>query len=846
VLCWVQMRTGLLLNVLLGLVGLSACGHDARHEGEQPGKIGAGATGGVEQSGSGGGAGGAGEAGVAGEPGLEPAGGSNAAAGVSGSGSEDAGASGSGGTAGNAACDEDCDDRNACTTDRCEPGGGCVHAPLADGSPCDDRDACTSADGCSNGQCAGEPRESAPSVLGTFSAYGGFREGDAPFQGTSLVLSDELVVFADRLSNGTLLSLVRIEADGTRRLLDQLTTFAALGWAQASSWSWHDIATTRLFSVGPNRFLLTGVPFGSDFFAGVFDVDGGRLIERSRMKERGYPQEQAIGRDGRFFRLDFDGLFEYRVTEAGSIEPVSRPLKPNPITSLEAELSPDGTTLYSAALGGIYRWDVTQAVPVSLDVLWPGQSFVGVEVNRSYLAVEELKANVKGSVLVYHLPELSLVTRFEADLDNQPLGFSLLGQDKIAIEWDRLAGTNRTLTSDVYPIGQNGSELLSELVIWNRCCGDTRPLQPARFAAGHSLLVLAPFQEILRLNDSGDQKRLLAPEQGNLSFVQVLDSTTVAAFDAYSSHAVDISDPAHPRLVSGSTLEQGTRTSAFQVHRAQPGGPTRLLATTQSVAVDVASGNEVTLLTSGKAEALRASVAVRLDGTPSQLLTARGAIFQLSREPGSIYRVRRYALDPAGVGTLPSEPLSDVRISLASAELGEAGSYRFAVDEATGAIALVQVWSGENARVSLHWLEASVAGLREVASTSLATQATLLDIAAERDRVAIVWSTEARVYQLVNDALVGLAEKVSTRDTSQPGYFEVWDLLGFDGTRLFLSERQGVGRAIGVSAFDAGSLQRTAFYPTASWPRSVTAVGSNLVIGGDATLTIAAPYCALR
>ncbi len=49
-----------------------------------------------------------------------------------------------------------CDDKNVCTVDACNPTGGCVHTPVADGIPCDDGVECTVGDTCSTGKC-GKP-----------------------------------------------------------------------------------------------------------------------------------------------------------------------------------------------------------------------------------------------------------------------------------------------------------------------------------------------------------------------------------------------------------------------------------------------------------------------------------------------------------------------------------------------------------------------------------------------------------------------------------------------------------------------------------------------------------------
>jgi len=48
----------------------------------------------------------------------------------------------------------DCDDRNPCTDDSCDPILGCLHLPLT-GPACDDGDPCTTDDRCTLGLCAG-------------------------------------------------------------------------------------------------------------------------------------------------------------------------------------------------------------------------------------------------------------------------------------------------------------------------------------------------------------------------------------------------------------------------------------------------------------------------------------------------------------------------------------------------------------------------------------------------------------------------------------------------------------------------------------------------------------------
>lgn len=54
--------------------------------------------------------------------------------------------------------DEDCDDFNPCTEDRCV-GGACFYAPWREGEPCRDGFDCTDPDHCEGGVCVGSPRD---------------------------------------------------------------------------------------------------------------------------------------------------------------------------------------------------------------------------------------------------------------------------------------------------------------------------------------------------------------------------------------------------------------------------------------------------------------------------------------------------------------------------------------------------------------------------------------------------------------------------------------------------------------------------------------------------------------
>ncbi|MCC6645429.1 MAG: lamin tail domain-containing protein [Polyangiaceae bacterium] len=113
-----------------GASGGAGAGGDAGTGGASGASGGAGASG---EAGAGGGAGAGGDAGAAGVAGAGGGAGAGGSGGAGAGGSGGAGGGGAGG-AGGKGCSQpsDCDDANACTTDSCDLGGTCGHAPLVD------------------------------------------------------------------------------------------------------------------------------------------------------------------------------------------------------------------------------------------------------------------------------------------------------------------------------------------------------------------------------------------------------------------------------------------------------------------------------------------------------------------------------------------------------------------------------------------------------------------------------------------------------------------------------------------------------------------------------------------
>jgi hypothetical protein len=254
------------------------------------------------------------------------------------------------------------------------------------------------------------------------------------------------------------------------------------------------------------------------------------------------------------------------------------------------------------------------------------------------------------------------------------------------------------------------------------------------------------------------------------------------------------------------------------------------------------------MLASGKGQELGAALVTGLDGTESRVLVARNELYQLSREPGNTYRLRRYSLGGAGVRKSLAL-IAESRVAFAPSDLVEPIHYWFAIDEDTGAIALLEIGAPNASPSVLHWLASPDANaalqsseLQELGSHRTERSTGIADVGFRHGRVAVVEGFAARVFSLTDGKIELVAEGAPWAGATPIRYpFET--LVDFDGKDLYVVERDYEMGLLGLSVYDATSFEQRARYRTPSWPRSLARVGDKLVIGGDTTLTIAAPAC---
>ena len=100
----------------------------------------------------------------------------------------------------------DCDDKNPCTADTCEPAAGCQHQNVA--GPCDDGNLCTEADSCKDGACqAGAPKtcdDGVPCTKDSCSLKSGACANDAAaLDGTACDADGSVCTAGDVCASGT-------------------------------------------------------------------------------------------------------------------------------------------------------------------------------------------------------------------------------------------------------------------------------------------------------------------------------------------------------------------------------------------------------------------------------------------------------------------------------------------------------------------------------------------------------------------------------------------------------------------------------------------------------------------
>jgi hypothetical protein len=728
-----------------------------------------------------------------------------------------------------------------------------VHEIAADGMACSDGNICTEQDRCIQGICGGDPRASEAEVLGSLYGYGGYREDHLGIRGSSLVLSPDRVVFLDAYGGGSRLSLVKIDSQGQLVLLDQMPTKQVLSSTSVSIWLGHSVPVFALVALEAKRFVLAGAGLPKYYQAQVYDVVDDRLVERSSVTRLvGGTSFTTAGQGDRFWSQTVSGLEEYLVASDGSISKGRSHQAVGEYGGLQAALSVDGSVLYQAQLLGIDRWDLSTEPPSKLPGLWPGRSFISLDVTAGHIATQEvsqqLGSNVLAGIQVYRTGDFSPVASFPADDTHQPIAFKLV-DGGILIEWEILDGPIRRLVSKVYRLSGDEPELQSEHLIWEDCCNSVRSIPPMRLSSAGSLVVLAPWQRVVRIEANGAQRELTGPGHGGLTQVDRIGSTLATAFDPYSSQVIDLSNPRTPKYRSGGYFE-ARQTHPVQLYRNHAEAEMLVLTSDASRATSgVAPSSQISLLESTTSEGAKPAGSIALSGDPGLVAIRGNSLYQVVQEGDAGYRLRRYVY-PFPSGTKDVAPVWEQVLAIEPDGATKKRTPAVALDPfgAGGIIAAVRENSG-GVRLHLLWFEEMEAGvtLRGLVTKELSDTGYLRNIAVARGKALLLAGDQVLTMSLRDSAFGSWGSKRIEPDASVTSQFGPETLLHFDGKRVmfrgtFFDSSAAVPRT-DTDVFDVDTWEIIASYRLESFATTLTEMNGNWLVGSDDAAHVLAPAC---
>jgi hypothetical protein len=754
-----------------------------------------------------------------------------------------------------------CDDRNPCTKDSCVAGKGCLHQPLPDDTPCNDGNICTAGDQCKKAQCQGETRESKAELLSSLYSYGGYREDDGQFQGTSLVFEGNRIVFIDPLwgwggEAGSMLSLVKVTEQGRLELLDQLPTSQSLNIAMLSMWLWYDAPIFDMFSLGQDRFVVAGSAGSGQFRASVFDIVDNHLVERSEIVTRvsGSLVSTAGGGD-RFWRLTFSGIDEFLVSPEGIITQGLSQVSMNEFSGVQTIWSDERKTLYQAKLSGIARWDLSTGQPTKMDMLWAGHSFMGVAVNANYIATQEVTQDLGASRVaalnVYRLDDLALVATFPADDYHQPVAFAFVDPG-ILVEWYISEGPIQRLVSTIYRISGAEPEALSEQLVWKDCCNNNRTIPPVRMSYRGSLAVLAPWQQVISLEANGvSQRKVTGIGHGGLTQVKALGRGLATAFDAYSSELIDLSNPRAPVFTTGGLFDT-RQTHAVQLYRSETESGICLLPIEANEADSLLTpSNQVTLLRADKGSRALPAGGIDLGEDPGFLFASGASAYLLNVSGTAGYRLRRYEAGEVSDGQ-DLTAVADQVVTVTREDAAKLIHTCAAADSFTRSIVIADQRGEFGDYVqSLYWIEEGETGfaLRGVASVPTGDNF-LYVLAAARGRALVLSSDALRVFELdgvsVSLKTVKVVEKpdAMAKTTTE---FEPDRILSFDGKRALLTGRFSADSSAtgfaNIVMLDTETWETLGAYTASTVIETAEELDGNWLLGSETAVHVITPGC---
>ena len=729
---------------------------------------------------------------------------------------------------------EACADNNPCTADLCDPEtgcanewvsdgtecpgqniqcqiahacfrGNCIEVTVPDGASCSDGQMCTVDDLCKGGQCTGTWVDREQELIGTGTTFGGSTVSRA------VALSEERVLFADAHP----LNLAVAEVGGGSMQLvaqTQLPRYRGVG---------------RLYQVDQDRVVTMAAQRSASRSLLELRVRSDGAVQQLRTARLGPNIHRSscgpAGVSGEVFYFCDD--VELRTfdlvswTEQPPIELGAR--------CQDLAVDPNGTFLVVAHNQGLVRFELTDPLAPSLSVerLFGWTDAVATD-GAIIVAHEGITAETLRILNSRTLAELASHPGDEIEgLEYTAAGFVALryltGQTQEVFEiWD---------FGDPNAPRLLGSEHRTEDVVGGSFgCRLTNVSHDFLFVGGQDALQVRKIQP----GATPAFVPLTAPAHGRMRLL-ASDGSEVHAMHRNSARAIDVSDPAYPRFVSGGVNQL---TSYF--YSMSPGGalPTTPISDRYSGPgrwTDVSNPDAPIFLGSLGLAPEHGRVVYPRDGL----------LYSFSYPSGQPHRFEVFDLSRLSPGTPHLNPIGNVVLpaSLNPAFVG-LDPTRIAVD---GSRAVVGVNNRDATVRTLIVLDVSDPAAPAVRSQTRTLQ--LIDeLALAGDRIAILESERSsvnglRIFDFVADVPVERGYL-----SLDGGVIENWKILGFDGTVLIVGIQNSTRTR--VAFFDAEAVPPTLIgdLGTGDSPQSAAVVQDHLLVATHSKVHTIYPPCPPR
>lgn len=691
------------------------------------------------------------------------------------------------------------------------------------GAPCDDLDPCTKDDACHDGRCVGTPFVSAAALLGSASAY-----GRGPILPTSISVTAQALsgtaqfvgahlVFADASSYGSQLSLVAPRSEGLElesRVASPLTwqTYSPSGWLFST------IPSLTLTALGTEQLVVTSSGKAELYriaASGLERLGASEAPDTLGVATRG---EELFACGRQLTRNHFDAAHQL-VTDATSSGTIG--------SCLSLALSSDAQSLYVAALDGLWRVELTVNGFGAATQLSTKAAF-STDVGGGVLAVQRIQdSTTLGDIQLYREEALgSPWFTFPKDApEGIPLGSALLDHGIVLL---RQTGTEvKRNVAEYYGFEGESVVRRGSFVVSESASNRSVFLDGVKLARQGSRVLMQPLRRVLEVDETtGAMTELRGAEQGYFAAAKRLSADTIVSTGPASSHLVDTTDPAEPRVVRGGLL--GPAVEPLQLIVADDARPVAELGAQRWLP---ARGSTFSLIRLDQSASTLVG-AVTLNGGPGRLHPFQDKLLLVESVSSAKLRVLQYGLDDLADGdTL--EPEAQQTLSGALTDLQT-------VDPVTGELFVARSQAQDSSVQVLRYRRgAADEPFLEPVGLLLDGMYPARALAATAGHVVLGSSARLVVLDATGEGL-SLATEAALTSSS-----ELVSIVQQDGAQVALSVRDPRSADANLSVRRLSDLREVARYALSEAPIALTSGAEvNVVTTGNQLVTLT-PQCPL-